>query len=220
MGVTGQAQTGLAADLARRQADGNPVRVGVIGAGEMGTDLVTQIARMDGIEIAAIVDRRGTNALAALDIAGIDRDYGRHVDSVSALDAAVHAGHMAITADAADLCRCEQVEVVIDATGKPAVGAEFGLMAMQQGKHLVMMNVEADVTIGPYLKSQADQLGVVYTIGAGDEPSSTLELIDFVTALGYPVVAAGKGKNNPFNPDAVPDRFFAVIIRHSIGIEG
>ncbi len=78
---------------------------------------------------------------------------------------------------------------------------------MEHGKHLVMMNVEADVTIGPYLKKQADRLGVIYSVGAGDEPSSCMELIEFATALGYRIVAAGKGKNNAFNRDAVPDDY-------------
>jgi predicted homoserine dehydrogenase-like protein len=97
--------------------------------------------------------------------------------------------------------------VVIDATGKPGVGAEIGLTAMEHGKHLVMMNVEADVTIGAYLAQEARRLGVVYTLGAGDEPSSCMELIAFVKSLGYPIVAAGKGKNNPLNVDATPDAY-------------
>ena len=99
------------------------------------------------------------------------------------------------------------MDVVIDATGRPGVGAEIGLMAMQHGKHLVMMNVEADVTIGAYLKHEADRLGVVYTLGAGDEPSACMELIEFVSALGYTIVSAGKGKNNPLNHDATPDMY-------------
>jgi predicted homoserine dehydrogenase-like protein len=69
------------------------------------------------------------------------------------------------------------------------------------------MNVEADVTIGPYLKQQADRLGVIYSVGAGDEPSSCMELIEFASALGYRIVAAGKGKNNGLNHDAVPDDY-------------
>ena len=99
------------------------------------------------------------------------------------------------------------IDVVIDATGVPAVGAEIGLKAMEHGKHLVMMNVEADVTIGAYLKSEADRLGVTYSLGAGDEPSSCMELIEFVSAMGHPIVAAGKGKNNPLNIDATPDDY-------------
>src|SRR5690606_19699244 len=77
-------------------------------------------------------------------------------------------------------------------------------------------NVEADVTIGAYLKKQADRLGVVYSVGAGDEPSSCMELIEFVTALGLDVVSAGKGKNNPFNPDAVPADYLEEATRRNM----
>jgi len=75
------------------------------------------------------------------------------------------------------------------------------------GKHLVMMNVECDVCIGPYLSQAAEKAGVLYTLGAGDEPSSTMEIIEFVTAMGHEVVCAGKGKNNPLNFDAIPDDY-------------
>ena len=89
-------------------------------------------------------------------------------------------------------------------------------MAMEHGKHLVMMNVEADVTIGAYLKQQADRLGVVYSVGAGDEPSSCMELIEFASALGYTIVSAGKGKNNPLNHDAVPDDYREEAMRRNM----
>jgi predicted homoserine dehydrogenase-like protein len=201
------AARGLAADLAAREASGKPIRVGIIGCGEMGTDLVTQIVRMQGLRVGAIADRTGKNALEAVRIAGHDDGHGIDCDGLPALDRAISRGAIAITPDANVLLRSGMIDVVIDATGRPAAGAELGLATIREGKHLVMMNVEADVTIGPYLKHEADKAGVVYTIGAGDEPTATMELINFVTALGYPVVAAGKGKNNPFDPDAVPDDF-------------
>lgn len=201
------AAQGLAADLAAREASGQPIRVGIIGCGEMGTDLVTQIARMKGLKVAAIADRSGRNAQDAIRIAGYDADHGTAVDGLPALDRAIERNTIAITDDAHTILRSGLIDVVIDATGRPAAGAELGLATIREGKHLVMMNVEADVTIGAYLKREADRAGVVYTIGAGDEPTATMELINFVTALGYPVVAAGKGKNNPFRPDAVPDDY-------------
>ncbi|MCA0417167.1 MAG: homoserine dehydrogenase [Proteobacteria bacterium] len=204
---TAIAARGLAAALAAREAAGRPIRVGIIGCGEMGTDLVTQIARMRGLRVGAIADRSGRNAREAIRIAGQDADTGRAVDGLPALENAIEGGHIAITDDAHTILRSGNIDVIIDATGRPAAGAEIGLATIRQGKHLVMMNVEADVTIGAYLKREADKAGVVYTIGAGDEPTATMELINFVTALGYPVVAAGKGKNNPFNPDAVPDDY-------------
>ena len=195
---------GLAEALATREDEGRPVRVAVIGAGEMGTDLVTAAARMRGLAIAVLVDRRMASWKPALRIAGLPQDHGVPCETPAAVARAVAAGRMAVVPDASLAFSCDAVECVIDATGVPAAGAEYGLAALEAGKHLVMMNVEADVTIGALLQHRARQLGLVYTIGAGDEPSSTIELYDFVTALGYPVVAAGKGKNNAFRIDAVP----------------
>ncbi|RYE80194.1 MAG: homoserine dehydrogenase, partial [Hyphomicrobiales bacterium] len=184
--------TGIARDLAARAEAGKPIRIGVIGSGEMGTDLVTQGALMPGIEIAAVATRRPHTVRDALKIAYGDDDRAAEADSPSKVSAAIEAGKTAICS-AETLVTTPQIDVVIDATGKPGVAADYDLMAMEHGKHLVMMNVEADVTIGPYLKQQADRLGVIYSVGAGDEPSSCMELIEFASALGYRIVSAGKG---------------------------
>ncbi|MCD7061356.1 NAD(P)H-dependent oxidoreductase [Pelagibacterium xiamenense] len=206
--MTAISKTGIARDLEARAETGKPIRLGIIGSGEMGTDLVTQVMLMNGIEIAAIATRRPQTALAAMDIAyGEGAGMGREVDSRTAMSAAIDMGKIAVTSDTALMVTAPEVDVIIDATGKPGVGADFDLLGMEHGKHLVMMNVEADVTIGPYLKKEADRLGVVYSVGAGDEPSSCMELIEFVSALGLEIVSAGKGKNNPLNYDAVPDDY-------------
>ncbi len=208
--------TGLARDLAARAETGKPIRVGVIGSGEMGTDLVTQGMLMPGLEIAAIATRRPQTALKAMEIAYGDRDHGRETGTRPAMSTAIESGRTAITTDTVLMVTAPEIEVVIDATGKPGVAADFDLMAMEHGKHLVMMNVEADVTIGPYLKEQADRLGVVYTVGAGDEPTAAMELIEFASSLGYTIVSAGKGKNNPLNHDAVPDDYRAEAERRNM----
>jgi predicted homoserine dehydrogenase-like protein len=200
------ASGGLRQDLARREDRlGRPVRVGLIGSGEMGTDIVTQCRLMDGITVAAIAERRRGAAMRAVAIAG----GGDAVESevASTFNAAIEKGATAITLDAQLVCSSPHIDVVIDATGKPGVGADIGLAAMEHGKHLVMMNVEADVTIGALLAAEARRLGVTYTLGAGDEPSSCMELINFARTLGYPIVAAGKGKNNPLNVAATPDLY-------------
>ena len=199
--------TGIARDLAVRAESGKTIRIGVIGSGEMGTDLVTQCMLMDGIEISIIAARRPHTAFAALTIAYGNDELGREVSSRKAMSEALDLGKIAITADPALMVTAPEIDVVIDATGKPGVAADYILCAMEHGKHIVMMNVEADVTIGPYLKSEADRLGVAYSLGAGDEPSSCMELIEFASALGYTIVSAGKGKNNPLKHDAVPDDF-------------
>jgi predicted homoserine dehydrogenase-like protein len=200
------ALTGLPRDLADRADSGKTIRIGVIGSGEMGTDLVTQVSLMRGIEIGAIATRRPHTALEAMTIAYGEDSRGREAETPAKASAAIAAGKIAITS-AETLVTTPEIDIVIDATGKPGVAADYDLLAMENGKHVVMMNVEADVTIGPYLKHQADRLGVIYTVGAGDEPSSCMELIEFVTALGLPIVAAGKGKNNPLRHDAVPDDY-------------
>jgi predicted homoserine dehydrogenase-like protein len=173
----------------------------------MGTDIVTQCDQMTGITVAAIAEINIDAARRALKISGRPPESYVVADSKRAFDAALEGGMTAITNDAQAVCTSDQIDVIIDATGRPAVGAEIGLVAMEHGKHLVMMNVEADVTIGAYLQHEAKRLGVVYTLGAGDEPSSCMELVNFVIGLGYPIVAAGKGKNNPLNIDATPEQY-------------
>ena len=215
-----KAQSGtLGEDLVRRQERlGRPIRIGLIGSGEMGTDIVTQCGLMPGITVAAIAEINPGAAAKALTIAG--RDAGSHVvaDTQSAFDAALESNKTTITTDALLVCKSPHVDVVIDATGRPGVGASIGLSAMEHGKHLVMMNVEADVTIGAYLASEAKRLDVVYTLGAGDEPSSCIELINFVKSLGYPIIAAGKGKNNPLNIDATPDQYAAEAMARNMNV--
>lgn len=206
----------LAADLAKRQAEGEPIRIGLIGSGEMGTDIVTQCRQMTGITVAAIADLNIDAARRALRIAGIADAAVAASGSASAVDYALKSARIAITENARAVCTSDLIDVVIDATGKPAVGAEIGLLAMEHGKHLVMMNVEADVTIGAYLQREAVRLGVVYTLGAGDEPSACMELINFVQSLGYPIIAAGKGKNNPLKVDATPEEFREEAVRRNM----
>ncbi len=210
--------TGLARDLQERGKSGKPIRIGLIGSGEMGTDIVTRVAHMSGIEVGAIAELNIPNAKKAVDIAYREEGHSREVDNASAMTAAMEAGKIAVTGDANLVIANDLIDVVIDATGVPAVGAEIGLHAMEHGKHLVMMNVEADVTIGAYLKTEAERLGVTYSLGAGDEPSSCMELIEFVSAMGHPIVAAGKGKNNPLNIDATPPDYEEEAHRRNMNV--
>ncbi len=204
---TNVALTGLARDLAARAEGGKPIRIGLVGAGEMGTDIVSRVAHMQGITVGAISELKPGAAAKAVEIAWGDDDRTRAVGTVDAANAAMEDGRVALTEDVNVLLESGLIDVVVDATGVPAVGAEIGLSAMERGKHLVMMNVEADVTIGAYLRAEAERLGVVYSLGAGDEPSSCMELIEFVSAMGHRIVSAGKGKNNPLNIDATPDAY-------------
>lgn len=192
-------------ELKRREEEGRPVRIGLIGAGQMGTDIVARAAMMDGMEVAAIADLNPESARRAVRTA-----YGteaRPADAANAesVDAAIESGSTAVALDPRHILESGLVDVVVDATGVPNAGAELGLGAIEHGKHLVMMNVEADVTIGAYLRSQADRNGVVYSLGAGDEPSACMELVGFASSMGHRIVCVGKGKNNPLDVAATPD---------------
>ena len=205
----------LAEALELRAKAGKPVRVGLIGAGQMGTDIVVQISQMTGIEIAAVADIAPDRVAEAAALAGRKGEVDNVTDEAG-LDGARRRGRIAATTSLDLICRSPHVDVIIDATGNPEAGSRVALTAIAARKHIVMMNVEADITIGSYLAVEAAKAGVVYTLGAGDEPAAAMELINFVRAMGYPVVAAGKGKNNPFRIDAVPADYVEEATRRNM----
>ncbi len=194
----------LVAELKARADAGKPVTIGVAGCGQMGTDLVVQLRRMPGLRLGAIAEVRPPQAKTAAAMAGFADDDTAYAETPSALDALIERGKVAIVSSPDIIARAGCIDVVIDATGNPNVGAQFALDAIAHGKHVVMLNVEADVTIGRYLHQAAKSAGVVYTGAAGDEPAATLELIGFAQSIGLEIVCAGKGKNNPLKFDAVP----------------
>ena len=194
----------LVAELKIREEAGRPVTVGLAGAGQMGTDIVVQLALMPGLRLGAVSEMNLPRAIDAALLAGHDRGRIVEARSAGAIDAAIEAGNLAVTSDLAALAAAGRIDVVIDATGNPNVGTLFALDAIRNGKPVVMLNVEADITIGRYLHDEARKAGVIYTGAAGDEPAAALEIIGFAQSLGLTIVCAGKGKNNPLNFDAVP----------------
>jgi predicted homoserine dehydrogenase-like protein len=194
----------LLAELRERAERRGPITIGVAGAGQMGTDIVVQVALMSGLRIGAVFERRPQVARAAALMAGHAGEDIVEAGNALLIARAVENGKIAITEDFESLATADGIDVVIDATGNPNTGATLALVAMKHGKHVVMLNVEADITIGRYLKAEAQRAGVVYTGAAGDEPAATVELIGFARSLGLKIVAAGKGKNNPLHFDATP----------------
>ena len=194
----------LVAELQARADAGRPVTIGLAGCGQMGTDVVVQLARMPGLRLGAVAEMRPPQAKAAAALAGFADERTVYAETPAAIDAAIEKGLVAITSDPQALARSGLVDVVIDATGNPNTGTDFALSAIANGKHIVMLNVEADITIGRHLHAAAKSAGVVYTGAAGDEPAATLELIGFAQSIGLEIVCAGKGKNNPLKWDAVP----------------
>jgi predicted homoserine dehydrogenase-like protein len=197
--------------LAKRHEEGNPIRVGIIGTGKFGGGLVAQISRMRGMRVAAIADIKVENARHAYVSAYGDIDIAVAENS-SDLQAAVQAGKAAVTPDGLLLARTEGIDVVVEATGIPEVGARMAHEALTHGKHLVMVNVETDVTIGAYLRRMADSAGVVYSLVDGDQPGVTMNILEWGWSLGFEVVAAGRGTilfpDDPAGtPDGVIERF-------------
>ena len=194
----------VARRLRQLQEEGGEIVVGLVGAGKMGTLIASQTALMKGIRTALIADTILERAVQAHRTAGVPEDKTAVVSEAEAADAAISDGMFVVTRDAAVVTTVPSVQVVIEATGIPNVGAEVSSSAIENKKHVVMVNAEADATIGPILKKMADERGVVYTGTAGDEPAAIMELYAFAEALGMNIVVAGKGKNNPLRRDATP----------------
>ncbi|UYZ12253.1 NAD(P)-dependent oxidoreductase [Brevibacillus sp. WF146] len=185
--------------------DGGCIRVGLIGAGQMGRGLIAQIAGMRGMRVVAAADLFPENARQAFRRADVPEAAMKETNDPDKADNWIAGGRAVVTTDAVMVPRLDNVDVIVDATGIPDIGAQMACEAIQHGKHIVMLNVEADVTVGPLLKRLADEAGVVYTGSAGDEPGAIMELYEFADTLGFDVIALGKGKNNPLNLQANPD---------------
>ena len=175
--------------LLERDVTGKPLRVGLIGAGKFGSMFLAQARRTRGLHILGIADLDPARARAALANVG----WSAEQISAPAASEAIERGTTWVTDDAKALIAHPALDVVIDATGHPAAGITHALAAIQHGKHIVMVNVEADVLAGPLLAAKARKAGVVYSLAYGDQPALIAEQVDWARACGFEVVAAGKG---------------------------
>ena len=207
--MTSIARVGLAAEIDALASGHGPLVIGLAGAGQMGTDIVVELSLMSGVKLGAVSEVRIDNARDAATMAGHAEGDIVTAHKAADIDRAIEGGKLALTESYEALCAAGRIDVIIDATGNPNVGTLIALEAMKNGKHIVMLNVEADITIGKFLREEANKAGVIYTGAAGDEPAATIEMIGFAQALGFEIVAAGKGKNNPLKFDATPDAYEA-----------
>ncbi len=177
--------------LAARAEAGRPVRAGLIGAGKFGSMFLAQVPTIPGLDVAVIADLDPDRARQACRQVGWEEQRiarTRFVDS------------------GLDACAADGVEVVIEATGSPVAGIAHALAAIAAGRHIVMVNVEADVLAGPLLAAKARERGVVYSMAYGDQPALVAELVDWARAAGFTVAAAGKGtKYLPRYHQVTPD---------------
>ena len=187
------------AELAVKQ--GRPFRIALVGAGQMGRGFAAQAHRL-GLSVAAVAD------IAPDRINQAFYDLGHPAPTISSdaadLNKRIAAGQPVGTTDAS-IVPLLDVDVVVEATGVAAIGAEIIYNSLLASKHVATLNVEADVTVGPILHKTAKEHGVLYSVCNGDEPTEAKELVDFALDLSFEVIMAGKGKNNPFEPHSNPD---------------
>jgi predicted homoserine dehydrogenase-like protein len=196
--------------LAARADAGDPVRVAMVGAGFMGQGLANQIVNsVPGMDLVAISNRTLDKARAAYVDAGVDPADVAEVTTVEALQVAIEQGRPAITEDATLLCRAGAVDAVVEVTGAIEFGAQVVLEAIDNGKHVILMNAELDGTVGPILKTYADRAGVVLTACDGDQPGVQMNLFRFVQGIGLTPLVCGnvKGLQDPYRNPTTQEGF-------------
>ena len=210
----------LHAKLLEREAAGRPVTVAVIGAGKFGTMFLSQARLTRGMHVVAVADLDVRRARSQLNTAGWP---GETYAATSRSDA--HKKRATFVTDDADaLIADPQIEVIVEATGVPGAGIRHALTAITNGKHIVMVNVEADAVAGPLLARRAKAAGVVYSLAWGDQPALICEQVDWARAAGFKVICAGKGtryephyhKSNPDNVWDILDKYLKISDRKSI----
>ena len=198
----------LYAKLLERQDAGRPVTVGLIGAGKFGTMFLAQARTTPGMHVVAVADLNVSRAAAQLKLSCWPQEQ---YAATSFADAARN-GSTYLTDDADALVQAPEIEVVIEATGDPKTGVRLALGAIAAGKHIVMVNVEADVLVGPLLARKARQAGVVYSLAWGDQPAVVCEHVDWARASGFKVVAAGKGTRYlPHFHQSTPETIYDIL---------
>ena len=188
--------------LLQRASDQNPLRVALIGAGKFGSMFLAQVRRTPGMHLVAVCDLAPQRAQNGLHRVG----WPAEQYAATSLASARKSGMTFITDDALSVIASDAIEIAIDATGNPAAGIRHALACCEHGKHIIMVNVEADALAGPLLARRAREAGVVYSLAYGDQPALICEMVDWARAAGFKVVAAGKGtKYLPAYHESTPD---------------
>lgn len=181
----------LSSLLLSRAAGGRPVRVGLIGAGKFGSMVLSQAQKIEGLHMVAVADLGVARARESMKRVGWAEE---RYDARSAGEA-IMTGKTFVTDDVEAMLACEEIECVIEATGHPIAGTRHALACIEHGKHVVMVNVEADVMVGPILAEKARAKGLIYSMAYGDQPALICELVDWVRSCGFELTSAGKGMN-------------------------
>lgn len=194
--------------LEDRHLESRPIRVAMVGAGFMGRGIALQITQATkGMELVAIANRHPDRAIRAYAEAGVDEI--QMVGSASALEKAIARGQPAVTDDPVTLCEAAGIDAIVEVTGAVDAAARVALAAIENGKHVILMNAELDGTVGPILKQKADAAGVVITNADGDQPGVIMNLYRFVCGIGVRPVLCGniKGLHDPYRNPTTQEAF-------------
>lgn len=195
----------LVAKLRARAAQGRPVAVGIVGCGQMGSGLAHTLNHIEGMAIRAIADIQPQRAIDVFAEMGYRESDVVVTEKLSEAADAIRGGKRVATPDALILPDLEDLEANVEATGLPDIGALVAWKSVNNGKPVIMLNVETDVTVGHILNDLARKNNTVYTVASGDEPGVLKMLWEQARLMGFEVVCLGKGKNNRINFEATED---------------
>jgi len=191
--------------LLEREAADNPIRIGLVGCGQMGSGMIHVTNKMAGMDTVAISDIDINRPIAELKSMGMPDSQICITNKLNEAEDAISKGKYLVTEDGILLTQISLLDVLVEATGYTEIGAQVAWNSIMNQKNIVMLNVETDVTVGLFLSHTAKNANCVYTVASGDEPGVCKMLYDFSRTLGFEVVCLGKGKNNPLNYYATPD---------------
>ena len=195
----------LVSKLKQRSSEGNPIRIGIVGCGQMGSGLAHAINNIDGMRVTAIADIEVERAIKTYQEMGRSPTDIVVTENPGKAEDAIKAGQVIVTPNAFQMPVLDSLEAIVEATGVPDIGARVAYDAIMARKPIIMLNVETDITIGVYLNQLARKMGSIYTVASGDEPGVCKMLYEQAVLMGFEVVTLGKGKNNIIDLEATPE---------------
>ncbi len=197
--------------LGERAAAGRPLRIGQVGAGKFGTMFLSQLRLTPGMHLVGLADLSPARARERL----LGVAWSAEQIAAKSVGDALRSGRTLVTDNAMALIECPEVDVIIEATGDPATGIKLACAAIDAGKHVVMVNVEADSLAGPLIAKRARDKGVIYSLAWGDQPALICEQVDWARTCGFEVVCAGKGtRYHPTYHQSTPDTVWDILTQY------
>lgn len=195
----------ISRNLNEMKYNGDSIKLAIMGAGKMGTSLISQLANIDAMDVKLVIDKTPQKAIDALVKAGIADDKIIYTDDYNEGYEVLEKGYICVSTNYRLAYKLLQINAVIDCTGNPSFGAVIARKTIQYHKHMISFNVECEATVGPVLADMAKKAGVVYTGILGDEPGAIIDLVDSAFGMGLDVLVAGKGKNNRLDEYVTPE---------------